>query len=272
MARALWRGAISFGLVTIPVALYPAKSTQGDVSFHLLHKDDLSRIHNKRVDDEGHEVSYEDVVRGYEYEKDQYVVIDEEDLRSANVEATQTIDIIHFVDRGEIDVAYYDAPYYTEPSKAGRKAYALLREVLRSSQRVGVAKIVIRERQHLCALVADGPALLAYTLRWPYQLRDASDLDLPAQDLGQTGVSPQELQMAERLVEAMTSPWTPEQYADTYRDDLLHLIDDKVRSGKVTEVVSPRAEARDAEVVDIMTLLKRSMEERAGAADAEMAG
>ncbi len=262
MARALWRGAISFGLVTIPVALYPAKSTQGDINFHMLHKDDLSRIHNKRVDDEDHEVPYEEVVRGYEYEKDQYVVIDEDDLRRANVEATQTIDIMHFVDGRKIDIAYYDTPYYTEPSKAGRKAYALLRETLQRTQRVGVAKIVIRERQHLCALIADGPALLAYTLRWPYQLRDASDFDLPGEDLDKLNVSPQELKMAEQLVEAMTADWEPDQYTDTYREDLLRVIEEKVKGGEVTEVAAPRPEAREGNVVDIMALLKRSMEQR----------
>ena len=265
MARALWRGAISFGLVTIPVALYPAKSTQGDINFHMLHKDDLSRIHNKRVDEEDHEVPYEDVVRGYEYEKDQYVVIDEDDLRRANVEATQTIDIMHFVDGREIDIAYYDTPYYTEPSKAGRKAYALLRETLQRTQRVGVAKIVIRERQHLCALIADGPALLAYTLRWPYQLRDASDFDLPGEDLDKLNVSPQELKMAEQLVEAMTADWEPDQYTDTYREDLLRVIEEKVKGGEVTEVAAPRPEAREGNVVDIMALLKRSMEQRTAA-------
>jgi DNA end-binding protein Ku len=262
MARALWRGAISFGLVTIPVALYPAKSTEGDINFHMLHKEDLSRVRNKRVDEEDHEVAYEEVVKGYEYEKDQYVVIEEDDLRKANVEATQTIDIMHFVDGAEIDIAYYSTPYYTEPTKAGRKAYALLRETLRSTGKVGVAKIVIRERQHLCAVIADGRALLAYTLRWPYQLRDSADFDLPGEDLGKLNVSTQELKMAEQLIEAMTSEWEPEQYTDTYRDDLLRVIEEKVKGGKVTEATAPRRDAPEGKVVDIMTLLKRSMEQQ----------
>ena len=263
MARALWKGAISFGLVTIPVSLYPAKSTRGNVTFHMLHKPDLSRVHNKRVDDENHEVPYEEVVKGYEYDKDQYVVIGEADLEAANVEATQSIDIMHFVDGEEIDIAYYDTPYYTEPAKAGRKAYALLRETLKRTDKVGVAKIVIRERQHLCAVIADGPALLAYTLRWPYQLRDASDFDLPSEDLDDLGVSPQELKMAEQLVEATATAWEPEQYHDTYRDDLLKLIDEKVKSGEVTEVSEPpKRKARESNVVDIMSLLKRSMEQQ----------
>jgi DNA end-binding protein Ku len=265
MARALWKGAISFGLVTIPVSLYPAKDAGGNLAFHLLHKNDLTRVHNKRVDENEHEVPLEELVKGYEYEKDQYVVIGEADFEAANVEATQTIDIMHFVTSADIDVAYYDTPYYTEPSKAGRKAYALLRETLKTTGKVGVAKVVIRERQHLCALIPDGLALLAYTLRWPYQLRDASEFDLP----GEIEVSPQEVGMARQLVETMATEWKPEQYHDTYRDDLLKLIDEKVRSGRLTEVSEPpKREARESNVVDIMTLLKRSMEQQQKAAAA----
>ena len=269
MARALWKGAISFGLVTIPVSLYPAKDQSGNMAFHMLHKSDLSRVHNVRMDDEDHEVPYEEVVKGYEYEKGQYVVIGESDLEAANVEATQTIDIMHFVDAEEIDIAYYDTPYYTEPGKAGRKAYALLRETLKRTGKIGVAKIVVRERQHLCGVMADGPALLAYTFRWPYQLRDASEFDLPGEDLDKLGVSAQELKMAQQLIEAMATEWEPGQYHDTYRDDLLKLIDEKVRSGKTTEVSEPpkRREA-DSNVIDIMSLLKRSMEQKKSGAAA----
>lgn len=257
MPRALWKGAISFGLVTIPVSLYPAKESRDNISFHLLHKDDLARVRNKRVDEQDHEVPYEDIVRGYEFEKGQYVVIGEGELEAANVEATQSIDIMHFVDRADIDLVYYDTPYYTEPSKAGRKAYALLRETLKRTKKVGVAKLVIRSRQHLCAVIPDELALLAFTLRWPYQLRDASEFDLP----GEVEVSEQELKMAQQLVEAMATEWNPEQYQDTYREDLLKLIDEKVKSGQLTEVTeAPKRPREEAEVIDIMSLLKRSME------------
>jgi len=261
MARALWKGAISFGLVTIPVSLYPAKDARDNVSFHMLHRDDLQRVHNKHVDDEGHEVALEDIVKGYEYERDRYVVLEPADLKRANVEATQSIDIMQFVDGGGIDIAFYDTPYYTEPSKAGRRAYALLRETMRRTGKVGVAKIVIRERQHLCAVLADGPVILAYTLRWPYQLRGAADLDLPSENLDDLAVTDQELKMAELLVEAMVGEWRPEQYRDTYRDDLLRMIDEKVKGGKVTARSEPKRQ-EGAEVVDIMSLLKRSVEER----------
>jgi DNA end-binding protein Ku len=268
MARALWKGAISFGLVTIPVALYPAKTSAGSLSFHMLDKRDLKRVRNKRVDDGDHEVPYDDVVRGYEYEKDQYVVIGDEDLKAANVEATQSIDIMHFVDLSEIDLAYFETPYYTEPMKAGRKAYALLRETLERTGKVGVAKIVIRERQHLCALMADGPILIAEILRWPYELRSAEDFNLPGKDLDELGISPQEVHMAQQLVEAMVVKWDPKQYHDTYREDLLKLIDEKVKSGELTHVrEAPAAEPASGEVVDIMSLLKRSMQQRGGAGE-----
>jgi DNA end-binding protein Ku len=263
MARALWTGAISFGLVTIPVSLYPAKNAQENVAFHMLHQSDLRRVHNRWVDDEGHEVPFEEIVKGYEYEKDRYVVIDRSDLTAANVESTQSIDIMHFVDAADIDIAFYDTPYYTAPNKPGRKAYALLRDTLKRTGKVGVARVVIRERQHLCAVLPDGPALLAYTLRWPYQLRDASDLELPSESLDDLSVSPQELKMAEQLVEAMTTAWAPEQYRDTYHDDLLRLIEQKVKAGEVTAAAeAPTQPVAEAEVVDIMELLKRSVEER----------
>jgi len=151
VARALWKGAISFGLVAIPVSLYPAKDAQGEVTFHLLHGRDLSRVHNKRVDEQDHEVPYEEVVRGYEYEKGRYVVVDDADLKAANVKATQSIDILHFVDGKDIDLAYFDVPYYTEPAKMGRKAYALLRETLRRTGKVdrhpGAAASLRRHRR-----------------------------------------------------------------------------------------------------------------------------
>jgi DNA end-binding protein Ku len=268
MARALWKGAISFGLVTIPVSLYPAKTTKSDLTFHMLDKRDMRPVRNKRVDDTGHEVGWDDVVKGYEFEPDQYVVVGDEDFQAANVEATQSIDIMNFVNADEIDTTYYETPYYLEPTKAGRKAYALLRETLKRTERIGVAKIVIRTRQHLCALKADGPMLIAELLRWPYQLRSASEFDLPGENLEELGVSPQELQMAEQLVNAMVAKWEPEKYVDTYREDLLKLIDEKVKRGELTTVAEAAAEQPEAaqgNVVDIMSLLKRSMEKQQAA-------
>jgi DNA end-binding protein Ku len=264
MARALWKGAISFGLVTIPVSLYPAKDARDTISFHMLHRDDLRRVHFKRVDEAGHEVALQDIVKGYEYERDQYVVLEPADLKKANVEATQSIDIMQFVDGSDIDIAFYDTPYYTEPAKAGRRAYALLRETMKQTGKVGVAKIVIREKQHLCAVVADGPVMLAYTLRWPYQLRDVADLDLPTEDLDDLAVTDQELKMAEQLVGAMAGEWRPEQYRDTYHDDVVQLIDEKIKGGKITARREPKP-AKGAEVIDIMALLRQSIESKQAA-------
>lgn len=263
MARALWKGTISFGLVTIPVSLFPVKNAHENVTFHMLHASDLRRVHNRWVDENEHEVPYEEIVKGYEFEKDRYVVVDEADLKAADVKATQTIDIMNFAEGNAIDVAFYDTPYYTQPDKAGRKAYALLRDTLARTGKVGVAKLVIRERQHLCAVLPDGPALLAYTLRWPYQLRGSSDLEFPGEDLDALGVSPQETKMADMLVEAMAAPWDPEQYHDTYHEDLLRVIEAKVANAGKTPAPEPAPpKTREAEVVDIMALLKRSVEQQ----------
>ena len=229
MARALWKGAISFGLVTIPVSLYPAKNARENVAFHMLHASDLRRVHNRWVDEEGHEVPYDEIVKGYEYEKDRYVVIEEADLKAANVEATQTIDIMHFVDGTEIDIAFYDTPYYTEPAKMGRKAYALLRETLKRARARWAWPRSSSESASICARVRArraGPPRVHAALALP--AADASDLDLPGEDLADLGVSPQEIKMAEQLVEAMAAAWEPEQYHDTYHDDLLRLIESKV--------------------------------------------
>jgi DNA end-binding protein Ku len=262
MPRPLWKGAISFGLVTIPVSLYPAKDARDSVAFHMLHGADLSRVHNRWVDDQGHDVPYSEIVKGYEYENDRYIVIGKADLEAAVVQATQSIDIMHFVDSTDIDVSYYDTPYYTEPAKIGRRAYALLRETLKRTNKVGIAKVVIRERQHLCAVLPHGPVMLAYTLRWPYQLRQAEDLDLPGEDLTAMDLSPEELNMAEQLVGSMAAPWSPEQYHDTYHDHLLGLIKERVEKGEVTMPSEPEPPAPMAEVVDIMGLLKKSVEEQ----------
>ena len=263
MPRPLWKGAISFGLVTIPVSLYPAKNARESVTFHMLHATDLRRVHNRWVDEDGHEISYEEIVKGYEYEKDRYVVVGKADLETAGVAATQSIDIMHFVNGADIELAFFDTPYYTEPAKVGRRAYALLRETLQHTGKVGVAKLVIRERQHLCAILPDGPVLLAYTLRWPYQLREASELELPSEDMSGLDLSPEEFKMAAQLVETMAAPWDPEQYHDTYHEHLLQMIEQKVQKGEVTATPQPAPKAEhEAEVVDIVELLKKSVQER----------
>lgn len=266
MARALWKGSISFGLVTIPVSLHAARSPRSEISFNLLHKEDMRPVRNKRWDDADHEVPWSEVVRGYEYAPEQYVIIEPEELEAAAIEATQSVDILHFVDASAIDPAYYDTPYYTEPAPAGRKAYALLRETLKRMDKVGVARVVIRTRQHLCAVRADGAMLVVEILRWPYQLRDESEFQLPDTELSSLGVSTAELAMAEQLVGAMSAEWSPQEYTDTYRETLLALIEEKVTRGEITTLSAEEPESVEGEggqVIDIMTLLKRSLEKRA---------
>ncbi len=264
MARSIWKGSISFGLVTIPVSVFSAEKTK-ELSFHLLDSRDLSPIHNQRVNAAtGEEVAWDDIVKGYEYEEGRWVTLTDEDFRAANVEATQTIDILGAVCREAIPVEYYDKPYYLEPSKAGRKAYALLREVLHRAERVAVAKVVIRTRQRLALLVPEGDALLLEIVRYPYELRGTEELDLPGEDLEALGVTDAELSMARQLVSTMETEWTPgdEAYADTYRDDVLALIGRKA-GGVAIEAPPPPVEPEGADVVDIMSLLKRSLESQA---------
>lgn len=264
MPRPLWKGVISFGLVTIPVSLYAARAAGGEVVFKTLDRVHLQPVHERRFDIEQKEVAFEDTVKGFEYEKDRFVVVGAEDFQAANVQATQSIDIMHFVEGAAIDLVYFDTPYYVEPLKTGRKAYALLRETLKRTGKVGIGRVVIRTRQHLCALKADGPLIVVDLLRWSHELRGPEEFDLPGEDLDQLGVSPQELQMAEQLVTAMAAEWDPTQYRDTYREDLLRLIEEKVAKGEITEGVPAPApeEPEGGQVVDIMALLKRSVEQR----------
>ena len=262
MPRALWNGSISFGLVMIPVSLFPARSTGSDIRFNQLHGADLKPVRNRRVDDAGHEVAWDEIVKGYEYEPDKYVVITEEELASVAVESTKAVEIMHFVDAAQINPDFYDTPYYTQPTKAGRKVYALLRETLASTGKVGIARVVIRTRQRLCSVRADGEMIVINILRWPYQLREAADFDLPGADHKELGITKAELKMAEQLVASMEQDWSPEEYTDTYRDAVLAMIEEKVAKGEVADIdtaTPDEAPAEGAEVVDIMDLLKRSM-------------
>ena len=261
MARAIWKGSISFGLVNIPVGLYAAE-TRNDISFKMLDKKTMSPIHYKRVAEEsGKEVPWDETVRGYEFESGQYVVLSDADLKSAAPEATQTIDIVDFVDLEEISPLYFDKPYYLGPDKKGSKAYALLRETLRRTGKVGIAKVVIRTREYLAAVVARGDVLTLELMRYAHELRDPSELDVPA---GKQGVSDREIDMAERLVEGMVSAWDPEKYKDTYRDDLMKMIEKRVEAGQLEKSPEPAAKAEKAprsNVIDLMALLKQSVEE-----------
>lgn len=261
MARAIWKGSISFGLVNIPVGLYTAEQ-RDDISMHLLDRRNMSRVRYKRVNEEtGREVPWDEIVHGYEYGDGQYVVLSDEDLKRANPEATQTIDIVGFVDEDEISPLYFDKPYYLGAQKKGEKSYALLREALKRTGKVGIALVVIRTRQYLAAVIPQGDLLVLELLRFGHELRQAEDLDLP----GGGEVSARELEMAERLVEGMVTEWDPSQYRDEYRDDLKALIRERVAAGQTEGVDEPAPEPKRPEggkVVDLMALLKRSLDER----------
>ena len=230
MARSIWKGSISFGLVNIPVGLYAAE-TRNDISFKMLDKKTMSPIHYKRVAEEGgKEVPWEQTIRGYEFESGKYVVLSDADLKGAAPEATQTIDIVDFVDLDEISPLYFDKPYYLAPDKKGTKAYALLRETLRRTGKVGISKVVIRTREYLAAVVARGEVLTLELMRYAHELRDADDLDVPR---GKQGVTDREIDMAERLVEGMVSAWDPGKYKDTYRNDVMKMIEKRVEAGEL---------------------------------------
>ena len=261
-ARPIWQGSINFGLVNIPVALYSAEAN-GSIDFDLLDRRDFSRVRYRRVNEKtGQEVPWDEIVKGYEYEKGEYVALTDDDFLKANVEATQSIDILDFVDGADISPTYFDKPYYLAPLKNGRRAYALLREVMKRTGKVGIARVVIRSRQHLAALLVDGPVLVLNLLRFSHELRDPSALDVP--EAGFAAGSNQELKMAEQLVETMAGKWNPKKYRDEYHQDLLQMIDQKIKSGQ-TKAIEPAEPARrpkqQGKVVDIMHLLRRSMEQ-----------
>jgi DNA end-binding protein Ku len=263
-SRAIWKGSIDFGLVNIAVGLYPAQ-TSNRLDFDLLDKRDFSRVRYQRVNEKtGKQVTWDQIVKGFQYKKGEYVALTDDDFKKANVEASQSIAITDFVDAGAISSLYYDTPYYLEPLKNGRRAYALLREVLKKTGKVGIAKVVLRTRQHLAALISQGPLLVLNTLRYPHELRDPSQLDLPQTNGKKRDLSSQEIKMAEQLVETMIAEWQPEKYRDEYHDDLLDLIEKKVKAGQSKDV-EPVAELprpkREGKVIDMMDLLRQSVKQ-----------
>ncbi|MGB4581039.1 MAG: Ku protein [Coriobacteriia bacterium] len=268
MPRSIWTGDISFGLVTIPVEVHPAEEPR-ELAFHQLDRRDLAPVKQKRVNAvTGEEVPWEEVVKGYEYDPGQYVVVTDDDLRAANVEATRTIDIVAMIKAEEIPLSYFDKPYFLTPAtSAARKAYAILRETLARSGYIALAYIVIRTRQRVAALVPAGDALMLEILRFPHELRSAKDIEFPSADLGELGVTEKELALAGQLVEAMVEPFDPSNLTDSFRDDVLDLIERKVTTGEVAAVPEPpeAPPAEGGEVVDMMALLKRSLDVAKGA-------
>lgn len=259
MARAIWDGTISFGLVQIPVGLYTAE-TRDDINFDMLDRRDMSPVGYQRYNRNTNEpVDWDDIVKGYEYEDGEYVIVDKEDFKRANVKATQTVDIVQFTDADSIDPMMFEKPYYLVPDKRGVKPYVLLREVLRKTNKVGIARVVIRTRESVAAVMVKGPALVLELLRYEHELVKPSEYDLPAEGKKGPQVSPAELKMAERLVSDMDAPFKPEEFKDTYRDDLMALIQRKIKEGDVEEPEQPVEAPEPSNVVDIMSLLRRSL-------------
>ena len=262
MARSLWKGAISFGLVHIPVEMHTAVQSH-DLDLTMLDKRDFSPIGFKRYNKStGKEVTWDNIIKGYEYKDGEYVVLSDEDLRQANVEATQTIDILAFVDAADVPLTYYETPYYLAPGRGGDKVYALLRETLRKAGRIAIATVVIRVRQHLCALVCVGDTIVLNTLRFAEEIRETADLKLPPKSVKSAGITDKEMQMALSLVEGMTEEWNPEQYHDTYKNDVLALVEKKVKAKQTKSITVPAPEKKPAassNVVDLVALLKQSL-------------
>jgi len=254
MARAMWKGSLAFGLVNIPIELYSATRDHRP-KFRLLHAKDESPVRYERVcQTEGKPVGWDDLVKGYEYEKGQFVVITKDDFKTAALEKTKTIDILDFVNPDEVDERYFETPYYLQPAKGADRSYALLREALRDSGKLGVAKIILRDAQHLAAVEAIGDALVLTMMRFADELADLDDFRFPRAD----GIRPPELKMAKQLIDNLSAEWNPEKYTDEYRDNLMKVIQAKLkgRQPKLKE----RETAQSAEVVDLMARLRASLE------------
>ncbi len=259
--RAIWKGSISFGLVNIPIALYPA-TKKDDLRFRLLRKSDLSPVNYKRVAEaDGKEVPWDEIVKGYEYEKGKYVVLKDEDFQRVDLEATQTVDIKDFVKIDEIDPIFFYKPYYLEPQKGGDKAYVLLREALADGEKVGIAKVVIKTREYLAGVKAEDQVLVLELMHFAEELADANKLHVPKKI--QPGA--REVDMAKALVDSMTTKWNPEKYHDDYREALMEVIEEKVESGGKEIKEKPKKAPKPTKVIDLVSVLQQSLAQTAAA-------
>jgi DNA end-binding protein Ku len=251
MPRSMWKGAISFGLVTIPVAVYPA-TEEKTLRFNQLHDEDMGRIRYKRVcEKDGEIVDYEHIVKGYEYEKDRYVILTDDDFDAVPVESSRAIDIVQFVDLDEIDPMLYKKSYYLVPDETGAKAYALLREAMTQDNKVGIAKVSFRDKEHLAALRFRDESFVLETMYWPDEIREVDfggvDVDVKVRE--------QELEMARQLIEGLTADWSPDEFTDEYREALMKIVEAKINGEEIESIeVEPTAK-----VVDLMEALKASV-------------
>ncbi len=257
MARAIWKGSISFGLVNIPIALYPATRRE-ELKFRLLRKSDLSPVNYKRVaEKDGKEVPWDQIVKGYEYEKGKCVVLKDEDFERVDLEATQTVDIQDFVEQEEIDPIFFYKPYYLEPQKGGDKAYVLLRDALKDSGKVGIAKVVIKTREYLAGVKPEDGALVLELMHFADELADPEKLHVPKK----VEVGKREMNMVKSLIDSMSSKWSPEKYKDDYRDALMEVIEEKVEAGGKEIEEKPKKAPKPTKVIDLVSVLQKSLEQ-----------
>ncbi|HEX3628595.1 MAG TPA: Ku protein [Verrucomicrobiae bacterium] len=254
--RAIWKGSISFGLVSIPVTLFPATQRE-ELKFRMLRKSDLSPINYKRVAEaDGKEVPWDQIVKGYEYQKGEFVIVTDEDFERADVKATQTVDIVNFVKMDEINPVLFYKPYYMQAEKGGEKAYALLRNALEASKRIGIAKVVIKVRQHLAAIKPQQNGLMLELMHFPEELVDISEFKTPA---APPATKP-EMNMAGQLIESMTTEWDPERYHDDYRASLQKMIDEKIQHRGEGKPAQKKAR-KPSNVIDLVSVLQQSIKE-----------
>jgi len=259
--RAIWKGSISFGLVNIPIALYPATRKE-ELKFRLLRRTDLSPVNYKRVaEKDGKEVPWDQIVKGYEYEKGKYVVLKEEDFERVDIEATQTVDIQDFVDLKEIDPMFFYKPYYLEPQKGGDKSYVLLRDSLKASNKVGIAKVVIKTRQYLAGVKPEDSVLVLELMHFADELADPGKLNVPKK----VEAGKREMDMAKALIGSMTAKWEPEKYHDDYRKAVMKVIEEKVEHGGEEIEEKPKKASKPTKVIDLVSVLQQSLEKAGGA-------
>ncbi|MBN9288047.1 MAG: Ku protein [Gammaproteobacteria bacterium] len=262
--RSIWKGYITFGLVNIPVILYSAEKPQEDVHFKMLDKHNLGGIKYLRINEEtGKEVPWEDIVKGYEYEPGTYAVLTEDDFGEIARENLKAIEIEDFIDLKELDIMYFEKPYYLLPDKRGEKGYVLLRETLKNSHKVGIARIMIRSHQYLAAVIAQGSAIVVNTLRYPQEIRKPTEMDVPDEPVSNYKITKKEFDIAKQLVETMTIKWDPKRYMNEYKEDLMKLIEEKIASGgkkSIKHVEEP--EVKRSNVIDFMELLQKSLKQK----------